>query len=117
MEREVLSCESKGLAARKQRFGTAKVKVWHCETSTKVIRVGRYEHPRRSSRASASTVTCIRVGRYEHPRRSMRMTKVGIMKKKRDGVNEGKEEREAEEREGQAWERGVRGYGRDAIPS
>ena len=25
------------------------------------------------------------------------------MKKKRDGVNEGKEEREAEEREGQAW--------------
>ena len=103
MEREVLSCESKGLAARKQRFGTAKVKVWHCETSTKVIRVGRYEHPRRSSRASASTVTCIRVGRYEHPRRSMRMTKVGSMKKKRDGVNEGKEEREAEEREGQAW--------------
>ena len=91
MEREVLSCESKGLAARKQRFGTAKVKVWHCETSTKVIRVGRYEHPRRSSRASASTVTCIRVGRYEHPRRSMRMTKVGSMKKKRDGVNEGKE--------------------------
>jgi len=54
------------------------------------------------------------------------------MKKKIDGVNEGKEEREAEEREGQAWgkrgasvgkergkrgERGVRGYGRDAIPS
>jgi hypothetical protein len=27
----------------------------------------------------------------------MRMTKVGSMKKKRDGVNEGKEEREAEE--------------------
>ena len=25
------------------------------------------------------------------------------MKRKRDGVNEGKEEREAEEREGQAW--------------
>ena len=47
----------------------------------------------------------------------MRMTKVGSMQKKREGVNEGKEEREAEEREVQAWERGVRGYGRDAIPS
>ena len=33
----------------------------------------------------------------------MRMTEVGSMKKKRDGVNEGKEEREAEEREVQAW--------------
>jgi hypothetical protein len=31
------------------------------------------------------------------------MTKVGSMKKKRDGVNEGKEEREAKEREVQAW--------------
>ncbi|WP_288710936.1 hypothetical protein [uncultured Prevotella sp.] len=29
-------------------------------------------HPRRSIRASASTVTSIRVGRYEHPRRSIR---------------------------------------------
>ncbi|WP_456084390.1 hypothetical protein [Leyella stercorea] len=37
------------------------------------IRVGRYEHPRRSLRASASTVTSICVGRYEHPRRSTRM--------------------------------------------
>lgn len=41
--------------------------------------------------------TSIRVGRYEHLRRSMRMTKVGSMQKKREGVNEGKEEREAEE--------------------
>ena len=41
--------------------------------------------------ASASVVTNIRVDRYEHPRRPMRMTKVGSMKKKRDGVNEGKE--------------------------
>jgi hypothetical protein len=31
------------------------------------------------------------------------MTKVGSMKKKRDGVNKGKEEREAEERGVQAW--------------
>ena len=76
---------------QKQRFGSTKVKVWHCETSTKIIRVGRYEHPRRSIRASAPTDTSIRVGRYEHPRRPMRMTKVGSMKKKRDGVNEGKE--------------------------
>ncbi|WP_278910248.1 hypothetical protein, partial [Leyella stercorea] len=74
--------------------------------------------------ASASVDTSIRVDRYEHPRRSMRMTKVGSMKRKRDGVNEGKEEREAEEREVQAWGkegasvgRGVRGYGRDAISS
>ena len=95
--------KSNGLTLRKQRFGSTKVKVWHCETSTKVIRVGRYEHPRRPIRASASTVTSIRADRYEHPRRSMRMTKVGSMKRKRDGVNEGKEEREAEEREVQAW--------------
>ena len=117
--------KSNGLALRKQRFGCTKVKVWHCETSTKVIRVGRYEHLRRSIRASASVGadvcvgrcgclrrsvrmsasvdTSIRVGRYEHPRRSMRMTKVGSMKRKRGGVNEGKEEREAEERGVQAW--------------
>ncbi|WP_278905297.1 hypothetical protein [Leyella stercorea] len=38
-----------------------------------MIRVDRYEHPRRSLRASASVVTSIRVGRYEHPRRSTRM--------------------------------------------
>ena len=53
--------------------------------------------------ASAPTDTSICADRYEHPRRSMRMTKVGSMKRKRDGVNEGKEEREAEEREVQAW--------------
>ena len=87
-----------GLEPQKQWFGSTKVKVWHSETSTKVIRVGRYEHPRRPLRASASTDTSIRVDRYEHPRRPMRMTKVGSMKRKRDGVNEGKEEREAEER-------------------
>ncbi|WP_418938912.1 hypothetical protein [Leyella stercorea] len=37
-----------------------------------MIRVDRYEHPRRSLRASASVVTSIRVGRYEHLRRSIR---------------------------------------------
>ncbi len=83
--------KSNGLALRKQRFGSTKATVWHCETSTKIIRVDRYEHPRRSIRASASVVTSIRADRYEHPRRSMRMTKVGSMKKKRDGINEGKE--------------------------
>ncbi|WP_278532245.1 hypothetical protein, partial [Leyella stercorea] len=51
------------LEPQKQLFGTAKATVWHCETSTKVIRVGRYEHPRRPIRASASTVTSIRVDR------------------------------------------------------
>jgi hypothetical protein len=61
-----------GLEPQKQRFGSTKVKVWHSETSTKVIRVGRYEHPRRSLRASASVDTSIRAGRYEHPHRSMR---------------------------------------------
>ena len=69
MEREVLSCESKGLAARKQRFDTAKVKVWHCETSTKVIRVGRYEHPRRSMRASASVDADDKSREYEEEKR------------------------------------------------
>ena len=79
-EKERVRYGKGGLEPQKQRFGSTKVKVWHCETSTKIIRVGR----------------------YEHPRRSMRMTKVGSMKRKRDGVNEGKEEREAEEREVQA---------------
>ena len=72
---------------------------------------------------SASVGADVCVGRYEHLRRSMRMTKVGSMQKKREGVNEGKEEREAEEREGasvgkrgQAWERGVRG-GRVKTPN
>ncbi|WP_278793267.1 hypothetical protein [Leyella stercorea] len=41
--------------------------------TTDSIRVDRYEHPRRSLRVSASTVTSICVGRYEHPRRSTRM--------------------------------------------
>ena len=91
--------KSNGLALRKQRFGSTKATVWHCETSTKVIRVGRYEHLRRSVRMSAPVGADVCVGRYEHPRRSMRMTKVGSMKRKRDGVNEGKEECEAEERE------------------
>ena len=90
-EKEGVRYGKGGLEPQKQRFGYTKVKVWHCETSTKVIRVGRYEHPRRSLRESASTDTSIRVGRYEHLRRSIRMTKVGSMKKKRDGVNEGKE--------------------------
>ncbi|WP_278855395.1 hypothetical protein, partial [Leyella stercorea] len=68
-EKEGVRYGKGGLELQKQRFGSTKATVWHCETSTKVIRVGR----------------------YEHPRRSMRMTEVGSMKKKRDGVNEGKE--------------------------
>ena len=90
-EKEGVRYGKGGLEPQKQRFGSTKVKVWHCETSTKIIRVGRYEHLRRPLRASASVVTSIRADRYEHPRRSMRMTKVGSMKRKRDGVNEGKE--------------------------
>ena len=71
-EKERVKCKKGGLGPQKQRFGSTKVKVWHSETSTKVIRVGRYEHPRRSLRASAPTVTSICVGRYEHPRRPLR---------------------------------------------
>ena len=81
-------------------------------------------HPRRSIRASASVVTSIRIGRYEHPRRPIRASaSVDADDKSREYEEEkrwgekGKEEREAEEREVQAWERGVRGYGRDAILS
>ncbi len=68
-----------------------KVKVWQHESKGLTLRNINKNHPRRSIRASASVDTSIRVGRYEHLRRSMRMTKVGSMKKKRDGVNEGKE--------------------------
>ena len=65
-----------------------KVKVWHCETSTKVIRVGRYEHPRRPLRASAPVDADDKSREYEEEKR---------------WGERGKEEREAEEREGQAW--------------
>ena len=101
-EKESIKCKKGGLEPQKQRFGTAKVKVWHCETSTKVICVGRYEHPRRPIRASAPTVTSIRVGRYEHPHRSMRMTKVGSMKRKRDGV---KREKKSVKRKKEGYKR------------
>ena len=67
--------------------------------------------------SSASVDTCICVGRYEHLRRSMRMTKVGSMKRKRDGVNEGKKSVKRKKERCKRGERGVRGYGRDAIPS
>ena len=71
-EKERVKCKKGGLGPQKQRFGSTKVKVWHSETSTKVIRVGRYEHPRRSVRMSASVGADVCVGRYEHLRRSMR---------------------------------------------
>ena len=102
-EKESIKCKKGGLEPQKQRFGSTKVKVWQHESKGLTLRNINKNHPRRSIRASASVDTSIRVGRYEHPRRSMRMTKVGIMKKKRDGMNEGKEEREAEERGVQAW--------------
>ena len=127
-EKESIKCKKGGLEPQKQRFGTAKVKVWHCETSTKITRVGRYEHPRRSIRASAPVDTSICVGRYEHPRRpirasapvdtsirvgryehlrrSMRMTKVGSMKRKRDGV---KREKKSVKRKKERCKRGERG--------
>ena len=124
-EKEGVRYGKGGFRLQKQWFGSTKVKVWQHESNGLTLRninkshprrslrasapvdtsicVGRYEHLRRSIRASASVDTSICVGRYEHPRRSMRMTKVGSMKRKRDGVNEGKEEREAEEGEVQAW--------------
>ena len=79
------------LEPQKQLFGTAKATVWHCESNGLTLRNINKNHPRRSLRASAPTDTSIRADRYEHLRRSMRMTKVGSMQKKRDGVNEGKE--------------------------
>ena len=81
-------------------------------------------HPRRSIRASASVGADVCVGRCGCLRRSIRASaSVDADDKSREYEEEkrrgekGKEEREAEEREVQAWERGVRGYGRDAIPS
>ena len=73
-EKEGVRYGKGGLEQQKQRFGSTKVKVWHCETSTKVIRVGRYEHPRRSLRMSASVDTSICVGRCGCLRRSVRMS-------------------------------------------
>jgi len=61
-----------GLELQKQRFGTAKVKVWQHESKGLALRNINKNHPRRSLRASASVDTSIRVGRYEHPRRSIR---------------------------------------------
>ena len=95
MEREVLQHESNGLALRNINKN----------------------HPRRLIRASAPAVTSIRADRYEHPRRSMRMTKVGSNEEGKRWGEKGEEEREAEERGVRTWGRGVRGYGRDAIPS
>jgi len=102
-EKEGVRYGKGGLELQKQRFGSTKVKVWQHESKGLTLRNINKNHPRRSIRASASVDTSIRIGRCEYPRRSMRMTKVGSMKRKRDGVNEGKEEREAEEREGPAW--------------
>ena len=83
-EKESIIFKKGGLEPQKQRFGSTKVKVWHCETSTKVIRVGR----------------------YEHPRRSMRMTKVGSMKRKRDEV---KMEKKSVKRKKERGKRGKEG--------
>jgi len=82
-----------------------KVKVWHCETSTKVIRAGRYEHLRRSVRMSAPVGADVCVGRCGCLRRSIRASApVDADDKSREYEEEkrwgekGKEEREAEER-------------------
>ena len=152
-EKEGVRYGKGGLEPQKQRFGCTKVKVWLHESkglalrninkshtrrplrasasTVTSIRVGRYEHLRRSVRMSASVGADVCVGRYEHLRRSMRMTKVGSMKRKRDGVKREKksvkrkkEGCKREKRGGKRGkegckrgERGVRGYGRDAIPS
>ena len=105
-----------GLELQKQRFGTAKVKVWQHESKGLALRNINKSHPRRSIRASASTDTSIRVDRYEHPRRSMRMTKVGIMKKKRDGVKREKKSVKRKKERCKRGERGVRG-GRVKTPN
>ena len=61
-----------GLEPQKQRFGSTKVKVWGAESKGLTLRNINKNHPRRSSRASASVDTSIRVDRYVHPRRSIR---------------------------------------------
>ena len=90
-EKESVKCKKGGFEPQKQRFGYMKVKVWHCESKGLAARKQRFDTAKHQQKSSASVVTSICVGRYEHLRRSMRMTKVGSMKKKRDGVNEGKE--------------------------
>ncbi|WP_278862535.1 hypothetical protein [Leyella stercorea] len=46
------------------------------KTSRSIIRVDRYEHPRRPIRASAPTDTSIRADRCGHLRRPMRMAQL-----------------------------------------
>ena len=90
--------------------------VWQHETKGLALRNINKNHPRRPLRASAPTDTSIRVGRYEHPRRSMRMTKVGSMKRKRDGVKREKKSVKRKKERGKRGERGVRG-GRVKTPN
>ena len=80
--------KSNGLAARKQRFDTAKHQQKSSASVDTSIRVDRYEHLRRSIRASASVDADDRSREYEEEKR---------------WGEKGKEEREAEEREVQAW--------------
>ena len=109
-EKEGVRYGKGGLELQKQRFGSTKVKVWHCESKGLTLRNINKSHPRRSLRASASVDTSIRVGRYEHPRRPLRASaSVDADDKSREYEEEkrwgekGKEEREAKEREVQAW--------------
>ena len=69
MEREVLNRKSNGLAARKQRFGTAKHQQKSSASVDTSIRVDRYEHPRRPLRASASTDADDKSMEYEEEKR------------------------------------------------
>ena len=89
----------------------------YIDTIQKVSSKQNDEHPRRSIRTSASVGADVCVGRYEHLRRSMRMTKVGSMKRKRDGVKREKKSVKRKKERCKRGERGVRGYGRDAIAS
>ena len=71
-EKEGVRYGKGGLEPQKQRFGSTKVKVWQHESKGLALRNINKNYPRRSLRASASTVTSICVGRYEHPRRPLR---------------------------------------------
>ena len=71
-EKESVKCKKEGFEPQKQRFGSTKVTVWHCESKGLALRNINKTHPRRPIRASAPTVTSICVGRYEHPRRPLR---------------------------------------------
>jgi len=69
MESEILNRKSNDLAARKQRFGTAKHQQKSSASVDTSIRADRYEHPRRPLRASAPVDADDKSREYEEEKR------------------------------------------------